>query len=662
MRAATGGRGGAGPIIRSGGPLDSLDAAWEKFVSGESGETLAARSPIIASWERCRASQVDLSTTFAPQMERDAIEALRYQNRELLAAAAETLADAADTLAGTDSLMLITDANGVVLEGAGDGAAMHAAADIALSKGGIWREVAAGTNGIGTTLATGRAMAVYAGEHYCERMKQWSCAAAPITDPVDGSVIGALNLSVCKASATAHIFALALMGAKQVEQWLTRRSEEVHARLLAFALDQAHRHRGDGLIALDAKGRVVYASRAARRRLSERLRTDVPVLGKGRRLFDDPAGGIGGPLSDIPAEWIKPAKFDGELCGHVMVIPSAEPVRTIAMPRVASDDGKAGVAGFNAIVGRSPRLQTTIARACQVAALDVPLLIEGETGTGKELFARAVHDSGRDATGPFVTFNCGAVSRELIASELFGYARGAFTGASPTGRAGRFEAASGGTLCLDEVGELPLDLQPYLLRVLEDGQICRVGDNRMQPVNVRVISMTNRNLRGDVEAGRFRRDLFHRLAVLSIALPPLRDRDRDVERLIDHFTPLVAARHGRDPVAFTPQARAMLSAYSWPGNVRELRNVIERATLFAVDGVADLSCLPEDVLQAHAMAPRDEEEDVGRIRDAIARSAGNISYACALLGMSRSTLYRRMERYGLSPKTLRPSIPRVPRG
>ena len=657
MMTPRGEAGTAGPVIHGGGLLELVDTAWEKFVSGVPHEKLMARSPIIASWERCRDLRVDLSTAAAPRVGQDAIEALRHGNRQLLKAAADTLADATDTLVGSECLMLVTDAGGVVLDGVGDRTIRHAGIDIALGKGGIWGEVAAGTNGIGTTLATGHPMAVHAGEHYCERMKQWSCAAAPIRDPIDATVIGALNLSVRREAASAQLLALALMGAKQIEQKLTCWSAQIHARLLAFALDEAQHHRAEGVIAIDGKGRLAYASPAAQRQLSEHLQVRVPRLRRGRQLFGEPAGAANGISPGIPPEWITPVAFGGETCGHVMVIPPAASARRAVPSAPASARPKSGSSPFDTIVGEASSLRATIERARRIAPLDVPLLIEGETGTGKELFARALHESSRVAAGPFVTMNCGAISRELIASELFGYARGAFTGANPQGRPGRFEAANDGTLCLDEVGELPLDLQPYLLRVLEEGHVCRVGENRMREVKVRVIAMTNRDLRTEVEGGRFRRDLFHRLDVVSIELPPLRERDRDLERLIDHFIPLLAARHRRTPITFTPAARAALAAYSWPGNVRELRNLIERATLFAVDGVADISCLPRELSPGRPRAVEKHQDDIERIREAIVRSTGNISYACSILGMSRSTLYRRMARYGLSRALLKPALP-----
>ena len=299
-------------------------------------------------------------------------------------------------------------------------------------------------------------------------------------------------------------------------------------------------------------------------------------------------------------------------------------------------------------------MQTVIDQARRLAPLSIPVLIEGETGVGKELFARAIHGTSDVAGGPFVPFNCGAVSKEMLASELFGYVRGAFTGASTEGRIGRFELANDGVLCLDEIGELPLDLQPYLLRVLEEGIIYRIGDNTPRRVNVRLLAMTNRNLREEVAAGRFRRDLYYRLSVVNLHIPPLRKRDGDVDQLIAHFNQIVADRYSRDPVQFTAETMDALRRYAWPGNVREVRNLVERVILLSSRKIAGVEDLPEELREAVAETgsakplegPATLEMTERRVIEAaVAESRGNMTDAALSLGISRSTLYRKMSQY-----------------
>jgi transcriptional regulator of acetoin/glycerol metabolism len=633
--------------------------AWEDFQSGEARERLRARPEVIDSWERCRSFQVALAASHAPTLKADAIGELRRRNRELLQAAAETLAESIDALAGTHSLMIITDASGVVLETVGDMETVHAGMDIALTSGGDWREPSAGTNGIGTALEIGRPVLVHASEHYCEGIKGWSCAGAPIVDPIDGSIAGILDISAKKDDVTAQTLPLARLAARRIEQALTRQADRQHLRLLEMGLDHSQRHAGDAFVGIDSMGRVVFASRLAQRLLRERLNRPVPDLTRGVQLLDGPSGPTSSLLSDLPGDWLRPVVTDGEVSGRLLVIPAKSSARPASGSKMAADEADPERSQFDCIVGVSEGIQTAIAQARRIAELDVPVLIEGETGGGKELFARAIHGESRVSRGPFVAFNCGAVSREMIASELFGYAKGAFTGASSEGRIGRFEQADGGTLSLDEIGELALDLQPYLLRVLEEGIVYRIGENIPRKVSVRIVAMTNRDLRAEVAAGRFRLDLYHRLSVTSVEVPPLRRREGDLEHLIEFFNPRVADRHKRPTVRFTPKAMALLRAYSWPGNVRELRNVVERSILFATDGLADVGCLPREIAELQNPAPAPAAlpaptpalepllDDAGAIERAMHLSGGNLSVAAVMLGISRSTLYRKMSQHCL---------------
>ncbi len=310
---------------------------------------------------------------------------------------------------------------------------------------------------------------------------------------------------------------------------------------------------------------------------------------------------------------------------------------------------------FDQIIGRGAAMTALIKRASQLVGRRVPLLIEGETGVGKELLARAVHGEagGRQ---PFIAFNCGAVSRELVAAELFGHVRGAFTGATSEGRPGRFELAHGGTICLDEIGEMPLDLQPVLLRVLEEGVIYRLGDTQPRQVDVRLIAITNRTLRAEVEAGRFRRDLFHRISVTAITIPPLRERAEDIEALVEHFNRKLSTRH-RVPIRqFGPGVMAALRSMPWTGNVRELRNVVESLLLTASDDLITLDDLPPELALPTPPPPPTTAEPPSEpgslahaerqmIMQALLAEHGNLAGAARTLGIARSTLYRKLGRY-----------------
>ncbi len=300
------------------------------------------------------------------------------------------------------------------------------------------------------------------------------------------------------------------------------------------------------------------------------------------------------------------------------------------------------------IVTSDARLLEALALVDRVAPTDVPVLVTGESGTGKELVARRIHARSARAAGPFVAVNAAALPESLAESELFGHERGAFTGADRA-RAGRFEEAHGGTLFLDEIGELAPALQAKLLRVLEDGRVRRLGSEKDVTVDVRLIAATNRDLAREVETGGFRRDLYFRLAVVPIALPPLRERPGDVPLLARHFVSRLAARHRLPEPELTPEALDVLGAQGWPGNVRELRNALERAVVVR----GGLAIRAEDVRPAAASAaPTHTLDEDTREREAaleaLRLSGGNRDAAARKLGISVRTLYYRLRRWGLN--------------
>jgi two-component system response regulator HydG len=250
--------------------------------------------------------------------------------------------------------------------------------------------------------------------------------------------------------------------------------------------------------------------------------------------------------------------------------------------------------GFNGVIGNSSQMLAIIDRLKRVAATDVTVLIQGETGTGKELFAQATHQNSPRKNKPFVALNCGALSENILESEFFGHVRGAFTGALAD-RVGKFEYASGGTIFLDEVGDMPMSTQVKLLRVLENGEITRVGSNNTIKVNVRILSATNRNLEEAVESGVFRQDLYHRLKVVTLRIPPLRERKTDIPVLLDHFLKYFSERYSKKFNGITQRVRRILFEYDWLGNVRQLRNVAESMLVVDYDGMIDIDDLPEEL-------------------------------------------------------------------
>jgi two-component system response regulator HydG len=317
--------------------------------------------------------------------------------------------------------------------------------------------------------------------------------------------------------------------------------------------------------------------------------------------------------------------------------------------------------GFEGVIGNSPAMHTVVARLRQIAPTSASVLISGESGTGKELVAKALHNNSPRRYKPFVALNCAALSDNILESELFGHIKGAFTGADRE-RKGWFEHANGGTLFLDEVGDIPLGTQVKLLRALENGEIVRVGTNDSIKVNVRLISATNRDLTDAIAAGEFRNDLYHRLKVVSIKLPPLRERREDIDLLIDHFLKEFTTSHEKKISSISLAARKVLRLYAWPGNVRELKNVVESMVVIDSDGMLDVDDLTEDLQAASVSAPVGAKPAagdllIGRPLEEIERhyitenlklTGGNREEAARLLGIGERTLYRKLKEYGAS--------------
>ncbi len=314
--------------------------------------------------------------------------------------------------------------------------------------------------------------------------------------------------------------------------------------------------------------------------------------------------------------------------------------------------------GFEGIIGRAKGLLRVLDQASRVAQRDTTVLIQGETGTGKELLARAIHQNSPRKSRPFVTINCGSIPKELVESELFGYTRGAFTGAH-TSRSGKIELADGGTLFLDEVGELPLDAQVKLLRVLQQGEIAKIGSTEVVKADVRVVAATHRNLQAMIEDGAFREDLYYRLAVVPLQLPPLRERRDDLPELVKHLFSKAKERHNIADVELSAAVVQHLTRYRWPGNVRELENVLERMLVLCSSNLITEVDLPEEIrrvppdsssfwieLPEEGISLEAVEREL--IVRALENAKGNQTRAAKYLDISRRTLIYRMEKYGLA--------------
>ncbi|HRO80186.1 MAG TPA: sigma-54-dependent Fis family transcriptional regulator, partial [Alicycliphilus denitrificans] len=586
-------------------PQDESDVmnAWHSFLGGGDRPVDTLRALVDASWQRSLEARVDPRMRSGPRpLAEGELYLLRERQRELLEASAPVMAHARDFLTETGTLMALADTRCTILNTEGDLPAIDSAETIHLMPGATWSEGACGTNAIGTALAVGKPVQIHSAEHFCEGIKRWTCSATVMRHPLDGEVVGVLDVSGLSQTYNRQTLALVVTAASRIEARLAAAEMERRYRLLDRAMGRLSS--GDGVVLFDRRGNVVRANEHAA--LAIRSADGEMELAQGRRRVPGFAVGQQGQLaagllpSWVKPEWIEPLIVDGKPLGTLLVVP-----RTPASGRRAGAGGTAAGAApcsgmaadpFAAIVTMDAGMNAAIAKARQLARTRMPVLLQGETGVGKEEFARGIHG---DSGGPFVALNCGGLSRELLASELFGYADGAFTGARKGGMLGKIEAADGGTLFLDEIGEMPLDMQPNLLRVLEQGEIYRLGENTPRRVNFRLVAATHRDLRQDIAAGRFRMDLFYRIAVTNLRIPALRERQGDVEVLAEHFLERFRRAQGRGPERITPDALRVLRSYPWPGNVRELRNLIEGLVLLCEEPSVTCAHLPHEFQAVH---------------------------------------------------------------
>ncbi|WGR96542.1 sigma-54-dependent Fis family transcriptional regulator [Bradyrhizobium sp. ISRA443] len=625
--------------------------SWERFMSGTGAGGQVVRPAINDSWRRSRQSAVDYRRSQAPlPMNDERLHRLLDKRTRLVHAGASTMALARDYMLETGTVMVLTDVDGIVLRLEGDTrlALRNAVEKTHLLPGSNWSETTCGTNAIGTALETGQAIQVHATEHFCSGIQRWTCSASVIRDPIDGAVIGAIDISGLSDSYGRQALALAISAAARIEAQLLQMEMDARYRLLDqcfWMLPATDRHH---TVLFDSAGRPFKANGEMAQIMRDlgapRCQPDFPQLG----TSDDRPWGTSRPAW-IKEEWLRPVVYQGEHLGTVMVAPKPAANRT-CLP-LAREGSKA----FVNVVHGNAKMHAVVETCRRVAASSAPILLLGETGVGKEIFAQGIHAVSPRRDRPFVVVNCGSVSRELLASELFGYVDGAFTGARRGGSAGKIEAASGGSLFLDEIGELQLDLQPMLLRALENGEINRIGETTTRKVDFRLVAATNRDLQIEVDERRFRKDLYYRLAVVPIIVPPLRERADDIPILVEHFVAQARTRYGISDCRFAPESIARLQGHDWPGNVRELRNLVESLMLTGRGEVIEVSDLPDLICRRELRTGGEQGLSLAESseRDLIAGTLrslnGNVAATASALGLAKSTVYAKLRRYGIRP-------------
>ena len=633
-----------------------------RFLAGESLPEGLLPQVIARSWQRCvdRKVSTDRTAREIPVVSSSALKRFRERSKELIAHSEPVMDQLYQQIAGTSSVVVLTDATGVVLHSVGDPEFLARAQLVALQPGGLWTEEANGTNAIGTALIEKAPVSVQSGEHFIEINQFLTCSAAPIFDP-HGRMLGVLDVSSGSTAFQHHTMALVSMSAQTIENQFFARpgNDEIifHFHLRPEFIGTLY----EGIAVFSLDGRFVGGNRAAMVQLGLD-RYDAERRGF-NDIFDLTLAGLFEQARVLPQPINRFRLRNGvELFGRVKFSASVSPITYLpirhplaAISPAGNSRVGAGSGSLAALDLGDPALEAAIRKVGKVMGHDIPLMIEGESGTGKEMFARAVHADGPRRGAPFVALNCAAIPEGLIESELFGYCDGAFTGARRSGSIGKIQQADGGTLFLDEIGDMPSSLQARLLRVLQDRTVTPLGGTKSFPVDFKVICATNRRLRDEVAAGRFREDLYYRLNGLLLTLPPLRSR---ADRIALAGSIQQTLSPAKAPIGFSAGVLDLFSRHSWPGNVRQLTNVI-RTALALSDGANEITeeHLPEDFLEQIGERAKElsyrpasqsggasgclEEIETVAIRGVLQECNGNVSAAARQLGVSRSTLYRK---------------------
>lgn len=646
---------------------DVTQAIWTEFQNNGECSNFKGDYNVLASWQRCRRQGMDPYAAGQPTyLEAEELDKRLNNNHSLISIAQPILNEAYRLAAHYKLVVSLLDADGYILISTGDADDVYRQTGVNYVPGMCCVEEVMGTSSFSLVMQGGIPLRVAGPQHYCQRYHHVACAAAPIKSS-DDKIIGVVTLTEIEWEASYCSLGIVGVAAKAIESGIRMQLAQEQITLSNRLKMMIVESISDGLLTIDPKGIVTHINATGAKILGVPMLDSIgkhisevvdfkPVIlqvletGKGYIDKEFRLESKRGILHFVKTAI--PLRDDhGQLVGVVDIFREIKRVRKMVNQMV----GAQAVFTLNDIMGESAPVVEMRRLARLAAASETTILLEGESGTGKELLAQAIHNCSYRREGPFVAINCGAIPRDLIESELFGYEEGAFTGAKHGGRPGKFEMAHGGTLFLDEVGEMPLEMQVKLLRVLQRTRVVRVGGSQVIPVDVRIIVATNRNLWQMVQEGAFREDLYYRLNVMDILLPPLRDRQDDVLLLLHHFLNKFSKTVGITK-KISPEALKLLRQWSWPGNVRELENAIEHACCLSCNSDIEVKDLPRNIQNSDTVKEAElkvmslKEAERLAIENVIQITKGNVSQSARLLGVGRNTLYEKLKEYEIEYK------------
>lgn len=639
-----------------------IEEAWNRYIANDVLDIQKLRPEVAHSWQRCRNLKVDPYEPIPLEIKGHELKDRLQASQHLIKIARPFIHNLYGFIKGSGFQVVLADHEGFVLETIGDPEIVRKTRQIQLCPGANWNEAAKGTNAIGTAIFEKKPIQIFAREHFCRPNHFLTSSASPIIDP-EGQIIGVLDISGDYRAYNPHTMSVAVAAVSAIENQL-RLHKTTSKLYVSYKFSNTLMETiSDGIIAVDTNGIITQMNTCC-----------------GKILGVDPKSSIGRHLGNVfkkPVSILQVLSTGVEYKDHELVTEETGKRINQSISPLRDDTGRTigalailkeckerqhvkrnGLLSakyvFDDIIGESESVQVAKKWARIAAGSPSTVLLTGESGTGKELFAQAIHNGSARKDRPFIAINCAALPETLIESELFGYEEGSFTGSKKGGQAGKFELANGGTIFLDEIGDIPLHTQVKLLRVIQEKKLSRIGSCGEISIDIRIIAATHKDLKEEVHKGNFRKDLFYRLNVITINIASLRERMDDVPLLAKHFVDKLSRKLGRKNISVSDEFLEKLKTYNWPGNIREMENAIERAlNLLSDDGT-----LTPDLLHFDNPTPARVEDRVTEIKslkeiekEAIVQALnlykGNILKVSAKLGVGRNTLYRKIKEYDI---------------
>lgn len=618
-----------------------MENHWKRFINGESVESEVTPS-IYRSWQR----SIDFNVDYTLISNQDILSTPNLSKRRdaqesLIRASEPVLPYIFSLLGNSNYTVLLGDIDGYILEAIGDAPFMSKAQKVNLSPGASWREEVRGTNAIGTALSDNAPISVFGWEHFVHDNNFLACWAAPIQNS-QGAPLGVLDISGEVSLDRQKILTIAMMGASMIEKNLRLFELENELKFYQEGAKLASSLLQQGFIAIDHNGIITHINPLGAALLGRKAESIVGQLAAD--VFSTPKGWT---LSSHSLDLQIKDHSGKDISSHLkrVINETGQSLGAVGTLQVANSPSSLSISN-TLWIGQSQLSQRTLARASKVASTHSSVLIHGESGTGKEIIARTIHQLSPRREGPFVALNCASLPPALIESELFGYVEGAFTGARRGGKPGKFELANKGTIFLDEIGDMPLNVQVALLRVLQEKEVSRIGDTKAIKIDVRVLAATHKDLSGLVSSELFRLDLYYRLKVVSLELPPLRDRPEDILDLVPYFIRKACEAFDSPVLGIEEEVYTHLSTHQWPGNVRELENCIESMVALAEGPILTVADLPDEFQRPELESEPEhllDQQTKQAILYALTQTKGKIAPAAKILGIGRNTLYRKIK-------------------